>query len=764
MKRMAKAQVVGLLCLGLLLEASAAAGKSKSLLRIGAAGQARENALEAAWQEELDPVKYKSPIKRVVALLQKMKAELDAEADKESEMYDKMVCWCQTNEKEKKKAIADAEAKDVELSSEIEARAAKFGEAATEIARLKKQIAEDTAALKEATALREKQAGEFSTTEKELMQSITNVKNAIEVLSKHHSGASFAQIDAPVMSSMRAVLRDLAFKHEMLVAGRHEKGLSFLQQDSSSTGDSLLSALDAAGASMVPLPIDAAQKILEHSAHDGTATGAGFLQAGVAPTSGSYAPQSGQIFGILKQLKEDFEINLSQSQKEEITAVEDFKGLSAAKTAQITSGKEKLDMTEGDHADNQKALSDAKEDLELTREQRSKDVEFLQNLKTTCMDLDKQWEQRSKTRAAETKAVSEAIAIITEDDNMDLLRQSVTLLQVDSSAEMRVRRNRVVTSLRKAAQDPFFATEDLMDAWHSRSGQILSASGSPRTQLSTLAVTASLDSFTKIKQAMDKMVADLKEEQASEVKLKAHCDKEFDATDKEKFRKNEEAEDLQNTIEKLAKLITKLTEEIEAAKAQVADTEVAIKKASQVRESENAEFQVTVADQRATQTILTKALGKLKEFYKKAFLQKSKQEPPVKFNSYKTNAGASPVIGMIEQIIEDSKALESEAVAGETEAQQSYETFVKDSNDLIADLNASVSEKTKQRSTAKTNSETAKSDLESTNGELEALTKYEADLHSDCDFVLKNFEIRQKARMDEMEAIQQAKAILSGMK
>ena len=179
-------------------------------------------------------------------------------------------------------------------------------------------------------------------------------------------------------------------------------------------------------------------------------------------------------------------------------------------------------------------------------------------------------------------------------------------------------------------------------------------------------------------QAMDKMVADLKEEQANEVKFKAHCDKEFDATDKEKFRKNEEAEDLQNTIEKLAKLITKLTEEIEAAKAQVADTEVAIKKASQVRESENAEFQVTVADQRATQTILTKALGKLKEFYKKAFLQKSKQEPPVKFNSYKTNAGASPVIGMIEQIIEDSKALESEAVAGETEAQQSYETFVKD--------------------------------------------------------------------------------------
>ena len=88
------------------------------------------------------------------------------------------------------------------------------------------------------------------------MTSITNVKNAIEVLSKHHSGASFAQMDAPVMSSMRVVLRDLAFKHEMLLADRHEKGVSFMQREgssqaTSSTGDSLMSALDAAGASQI---------------------------------------------------------------------------------------------------------------------------------------------------------------------------------------------------------------------------------------------------------------------------------------------------------------------------------------------------------------------------------------------------------------------------------------------------------------------------------------------------------------------------------
>merc|ERR1719163_2056662 len=285
-------------------------------------------------------------------------------------------------------------------------------------------------------------------------------------------------------------------------------------------------------------------------------------------------------------------------------------------------------------------------------------------------------------------------------------------------------------------------------------------------QLSTLAVSIGLDSFTKIKEAMDKMVSDLKKEQEEEVKFKSYCTKEFNLNEKETFEKTDQKEDLEANIEKLAKLSKKLQEEIAAAKSQIAETETAILKASQVREGENAEFQTTVADQRATQDILNKALGKLKAFYKKAaggaLMQRASQEPPVKFNSYKTNAGASPVIGMIEQIIEDSKALESEAVAGETEAQASYEKFVADSNALIKELNEQVAAKTKASAKAKEDTAQANSDLETTIEELESPALTEEDLHGECDWVMKNFAARQKARLDEMEAIGQAKGILSG--
>merc|ERR1719401_3331581 len=130
------------------------------------------------------------------------------------------------------------------------------------------------------------------------------------------------------------------------------------------------------------------------------------------------------------------------------------------------------------------------------------------------------------------------------------------------------------------------------------------------------------------------MTADLKKEQEEEVKFKTYCGKELNNNEKSTYDKTEQKEDLEALIEKLAKLIKKLTSQIADANAEIAETETAILKAGQVREGENAEFQVIVADQRATQDILTKALGKLKAFYKTAkggaLFQKNSQEPPVK--------------------------------------------------------------------------------------------------------------------------------------
>jgi hypothetical protein len=729
----------------------------------------QEQSLEKTWSAELEG--KTNPIKRVINLLNDMKAQLEKEASKEAEMYDEMVCWCETNEKEKVKAIADAEAKDKDLSAEIESRAARFGSVSTEIEAMKKQIAEDTEALKQATAIREKEAGAFRGNEKDMVQAITNLKNAVAVLKKHQggdsnkiSGTGFIQMDASLMSSLRSVLRDVSFKYEMMMAAQatpeHESAL--LQMKSGLDKD-LMATL---GSSSAALPVEFAQRILERTA--GQNTGPGFLQATEKqPLYESRSSASGAIFGILTQMLEEFEKNLSTSQKDEIKGKEDYEALAAAKAVSIETGKAKLDAMEAEDAANAKALSDAKEDLELTRKQRSADVEFLRNLRVTCQNLDREWEARSKTRSQEILAVSEALEIITGDDNREMLYKSTSFLQTSEGTEMQMRRNKAVATLRSAAQAPSFDADDLLDAWHNRRSPSL-VSG-PRAQLSTLAVTVQLDSFTKVKEAMDKMVADLKKEQQEEVDLKAFCTKEFNQNEKETYDNTEQKEDLEAKMDELAALIKKLGEEIAEAQGQIAETDLGVKKASQTRESQNAEFQVTVSDQRATQAILTKALDRLKAFYKKAegggaaFVQQG-QTPPVQFNKFKKNAGASPVIGMIEQIIEDSKATEADAISTEREAQANYETFVKDSNNLVAELTDSVTAKTKSIASSKVEAEDAKSDHISTVEELELLAQHNAELHGQCDFVLSNFDIRQKARLQEIEAIGEAKAILSGAK
>merc|ERR1719359_363620 len=69
-----------------------------------------------------------------------------------------------------------------------------------------------------------------------------------------------------------------------------------------------------------------------------------------------------------------------------------------------------------------------------------------------------------------------------------------------------------------------------------------------------------------------------------------------------------------------------------------------------------------------------------------ALMQKKQtvgQAPPPGFKAYKKNAAAGGVMGMIQQIINDAKAMEAEAIRSEEDAQKAYEEFVKDTNGSI---------------------------------------------------------------------------------
>merc|ERR1719487_1319975 len=122
-----------------------------------------------------------------------MTAQLQKEAEEDAAAYESMACWCETGDEQKAKEIADGQQKSSDLAALIDELTAKGAQLRTDIETLETSVAELTAALTQATAIRDKERAEFVQSEKDMIQSITSLKGAVITLSKAH-GEGFLQV------------------------------------------------------------------------------------------------------------------------------------------------------------------------------------------------------------------------------------------------------------------------------------------------------------------------------------------------------------------------------------------------------------------------------------------------------------------------------------------------------------------------------------------------------------------------------------------
>jgi len=362
-------------------------------------------------------------------------------------------------------------------------------------------------------------------------------------------------------------------------------------------------------------------------------------------TRQSYAPQSGEIFGILTQMLETFEADLSASQKDEGASQKAYEELKAGKEEEIAAGQAQLDTKTSERADTDEKNAQAKTGIEDTKATLSADEAFLLNLKEKCSMTDSEWEERSKTRALEMEACSKALAVLSGDDAHDLFSRTLTLVQ-ERQSSVSTRRQQVSELLLAASQKLH----------------------SPR--LATLATKVKLDAFVRVKKAIDDMVASLLQEKADEIKHKDFCVSSLDKNQLQTEKKEREKSDLIAKIEDLEMTIQSLAKAIATLKSEISDMQVQTKRAGEDREKQNHEFQATVADQRATQQLLQNALKILEGFYGKAAMMQEPAgpPPPAGFETYKKNSASGGVMGMIQQIVQDAKAMEAEAIKDEGDA------------------------------------------------------------------------------------------------
>merc|ERR1719223_1213799 len=214
-----------------------------------------------------------NPIRRVVTMLQMMQKKVEAEGKAEEKLFDKYMCWCQTGAGDLKKAIEEAETKIPQLESSIKALEEEVGQLVADLEKAKKDREEAKEVVANGKALRAKEAAAFAKESGEMSANLAAMSKAIAALETGMAGA-FLQ------TSGGAVLRQLTVNMELSPSDRDVLA-SFLSQ--------------------------------------GQGQG--------------YAPQSGEIVGILKQMADTMAADLKEITEAEEKAKADFEGMMKAKAA-----------------------------------------------------------------------------------------------------------------------------------------------------------------------------------------------------------------------------------------------------------------------------------------------------------------------------------------------------------------------------------------------------------------------------------------------
>jgi len=665
-----------------------------------------------------------NPVRKVVQMLQAMSKKIQSEGEREEELFNKFMCYCKTGTSDLTASIDNAETRIPELTAELGAAEGSLKETKEGLEQDKADRESAKEAIAEATGMREKENSAFTNAKDEYVANIGAITKAVAALEKGSAGV-FLQ------TRQAARLQRIVEATKSVLEEDRQQVLSFLSGN---------------------------------------------------PFSQGYAPQSGQITGILKQLGDSMATALAEETAAEEKAVHIFQSLVKAKTAEVDALTEAIEAKSEKIGELGVFLATGKDDLDDLEEGLAEDKKFMKSLQSGCSTKEAEWEERQKTRSAEQLALSDTIKTLNDDDALELFKKTLpsagaSFVQVQvSSHEMRSRAAEAIRKARHVAPRHNRASLDMI--------------------LLTLNGKAKAADFTKVIKMIDGMVVMLATEQKDDEEKKAYCEKQFDESDDKKKDLEHTMETEANEIQKATTAIETLTEEIAALVAGVKKLDSEVAEATEMRKEENAEYKDLMASNTAAKELLDIAKNRLNKFYNPSLYkapakkeldaqsaiardfsfvqvaaharasasgQEAPAPPPETWDAYaKKGEESTGVIAMIDLLVKDLVLEMTEAETGEKEGQKDYEQMMADSADKRAADSKTIADKEQNKADAEVSLQDHK------RGQLEAFkqhqntVQYIAALHAECDWLIQFFDVRKEARTGEVEALKNAKAVLSG--
>jgi len=662
-----------------------------------------------------------NPIRRVVTMLQSMQKKVEAEGEKEQEMFEKFMCYCKNGKGALAASIEAAKGKNEQLISSIEETSSRLKQSKADLKAAQESRSAAKEAVAKATSLREKQAAAYAKESGEFKTNIAAMKKATAAVSTG-MGGSFLQTSTSSMLKQLAVTMDISsVDRDVLTA--------FLTQGQGNEAD--------------------------------------------------YAPQSGQIVGILKQMTDTMAKDLASATAEEDASIKEFNGLIAAKTKEINALGKEIETKTALIGELGVQLVTEKEDLDDTSKALVEDEQFLKDLERDCETKDEEHAAHQKIRAEEVLAISDTIKILNDDDALELFKKTLpspALLQLATTGQ--AVKARAIVALQKG-------------------------NGDFRLNLIALALKGKKVSFDKVLAMVDDMVSLLKKEQVHDDDKKEYCENMIDTTEDKVKELELRISDLAKGMAASKEAIATLAEEIEGLNDGIHALDKQVAEATQQRKEEHAESVETLTSDNAAKELIGFAKNRMNKFYNpklykapparemseaerisvnnggtlaptaapggiagtgiSALAQVAPPPPPETAGAYAKKGGESGgVIAMMDLMIADLDKEITEVEVEEKNAQEEYEQLIQDSAKKRALDSKSIEDK--EGTKADLEARLLKDGAEKTATTKEAMATHEylAEVHSDCDWLLTNFETRKTARAGEVDALTKAKAVLSG--
>lgn len=677
-----------------------------------------------------------NPIRKVVTMLQLMQKKVTEEGKQEEKLLDKFMCYCSNGGKDLASSIEAATEKIPAVSSDIESATARLSQAKQDLIDAQTSRSAAKKAVAEAKALRGKEANTFADLKAEADTNTVAMAKAITALENGMVG-SFLQTPAA------AILKQVVSKSSF-------SGMADADQQS------VISFLSG---------------------------------------TNQYAPQSGEITGILKQMLDTMKADLADAIAAEEKSISLFKGLVAAKEKEIAANSAAVEAKTEQIGSLGVSLVEMKEDLSDTQDGLKADNTFMSGLKQSCATKKSEWEERQKTRAEELVALADTIKVLNDDDALELFKKtlpSASFIQMEATA----------ASMREQALSTIRASFPVANA-------------ADRHGLELLALTLagkraySKGTFDKVTKMIDEMVKLLGDEQVEDDNKKEYCSKQFDITDDKKRAVHHHLDQTSRVIDMTAEGIESLTSEIAALTVGINKLDKSVAEATQQRNDETVEFKSLMASDTAAKEVMAFAKNRLNKFYNKAlykpapktelsaenrivenmggevatttpggiadtgitvFAQVSQQlqkaapaAPPATWDAYSSKSEESTgVIAMIDLLIKDLDKEMTEAKTDEKDSQSAYAVMMKDAAEKRTEDSKALNEKTSCKADLESELQSATEAKTIGKKEMMAIEKYEASLHAECDWLVQYFDVRKQARTDEVDALTKAKAVLSG--